>query len=1800
MPLHGKIVVINRSGSDGSELPLKAPCLFGRNPDSDIRIRIPQVSKEHCRIDLNENKELILTNLSSVNPTLVNGEPLLQAERLKHGDVITIIDRCFRFEYPPPRTPSKRSSLGKKSETLKAQQLGDSINVGPERKNSDDDHPKDGHDHDTSHCLDETVAESNRDKNSPFSDLYQMIKKSLDIKTPLKLSDSRCQTPSSKFCTPKPVGDVKSAAKTTPKKAGGEEGALIAATGGTPQSAKKQRRSSQNITPTKADAKVASWQQKRSSTPQKFTVSEVIEQVVETPKSPKVKSREATPAKSTTKDVEKLALPTPQSDKVRRSPRDPDTGKVMSQKRKSGELLNQLPAPQMKRKRVSFGGHLSPELFDKKMPPDSPLRKGATPRRSLCISKPKHSLLRRASVIGLLKETDQEHSDARSPAKVKTLKSPAKMTPKPKTPSPQKSPKSRSTSPKAPASEKKSQKPKSPSPSSRSTSTAAPVQKSPKPKTPSPKAEAPGKMTPKAEGPPSGKSKKAVTPLRESVSSSPARETPFGKSKASKEAKTSGRLSLPAQLCKTASTADNRRASLAVSSLVSQTNGSSVVTPAVTSSIQAQTPTVQGRFSVSRISTPSPVTESSSTDGESSAQATPKIPLKRKSMKKTPKSAAKIRRSGVSHASMKAFSFADIVKFGKAKMQLAALAQRSLNKKTVKTAKKTAAKPQTPAKTLMGYASTGHAASPATIVVGRALKQKVVLPIGAPPTVVFNTAIMKDSMKVAEDLSGVSEMFKTPMNNKSRRSVVGQRSASKTPVVEQSVLNTPEETGEMVVSPLTAASVAKGRAYNSEAVKRLLNGQQDDSISEDIPPLQIDAEESGEQTEKCPSSVTTPKQKPAVHECLTGVKRIMKTPKQKPEPVEDLRGKILKTPKQKPEQPDCLTAVKRIMKTPKQKSEPIEDLRGKILKTPKQKPPQQESLTGLKRLMKTPKRSTEPIEDLHGKILKTPKQKPLQQECLTGVKRLMKTPKQKAEPVEDLRGKLLITPKQKTEQTDCLTGVKRIMRTPKERSEPVEEYFGIKRLVTSPRLPGNPPVEDFEGLQELMEEPVTAVPAESAEVQDEMQPESEPQASVEEPAHSVPQVIESSVQAEALPSEISPDVPELVTDNAHTDVDGDQVETVGELDTKESSNSVSQSAGEKTTEDKPKDEAAPVTELEVDTSAALQKKSTRGRRAKAVGPKEVDVPEEPVASVPVRGRRGRRAEITAPSSPKKVTRSRKAKSTDAAQVDVKVTNTTAAQEVSAETQDDCEADAAETESAVPLMRSRSKRGRKLVPEPDELVAPTEDATKTEETEAPAVIMGEQLEDKMDEGSSESEKPEKVESETINTSEPEAAAVQKKTLRGRRAKAESQVTEEADEPISAPVRGRRGKKAEAVKQATRGRNAKSVDVDAGATEDQVVQRPKRGAKKVSPEVVEVDSASPVPEELSEISEEPAKVVIHEEHKLVTDVAVEEPKTTVAKPSRAKKPKAEATQIEAPVEEMVVPAEKSQPPVRARRGRTAKNTEENLENGATEPQEPVQKVRKSRKQAPVETLPEEAEEPVKINAEGDSLTAKSKRACKTKGIATVPESAETPDLTAVLTVSDKPKNGRGAKPMMDVSEEVHEGTSEPEERKLRGRRVKSALKDEEPEIVPAKRARRGAKVIEEASAAEPSQEPVPAVRGRRCLRKPDNTNVQDSCAIKEEPEVSMRSVTWKEELEVHEIPKATLKKAVRGRKSKLEQNDAGDVKTAEEEKLSEELVEPQPVKRSRRGAKAVDEPTSKVLDAAQADPQPKTRRGRAVKK
>ncbi|XP_074153273.1 proliferation marker protein Ki-67 isoform X2 [Sminthopsis crassicaudata] len=97
----GYVTIIKRTGADGYRYPLNRPsCLFGRSTECDIRLQLPVVSRQQCRIEFNQQlKEALLVNLNSSNPTHLNGTTICQPVKLKHGDLITIFDRSFRFEY---------------------------------------------------------------------------------------------------------------------------------------------------------------------------------------------------------------------------------------------------------------------------------------------------------------------------------------------------------------------------------------------------------------------------------------------------------------------------------------------------------------------------------------------------------------------------------------------------------------------------------------------------------------------------------------------------------------------------------------------------------------------------------------------------------------------------------------------------------------------------------------------------------------------------------------------------------------------------------------------------------------------------------------------------------------------------------------------------------------------------------------------------------------------------------------------------------------------------------------------------------------------------------------------------------------------------------------------------------------------------------------------------------------------------------------------------------------------------------------------------------------------------------------------------------------------------------------------------------------------------------------------------------------------------------------------------------------------------------------------------------------------
>ncbi|XP_061911991.1 proliferation marker protein Ki-67 isoform X3 [Entelurus aequoreus] len=1781
MPLHGKIVVIKRSGGDGTEFPLTASCLFGRKPDCDIRIQVAQVSKEHCRIDLNENKEVILTNLSSVNPTRVNGEALQQSERLKHGDVITIVDRSFRFEYPPAPTPKKFAKEGK-SESPKP-------------------HLKDGTNHSIQRSLEDTKEAGDMEPSkavSPFSDLYQMIRKSLDVKTPRKYSDNNFQRPMRKI--------QEDAATIEPPKTDLACGEGVAEAI-TPKSNQKIKNPSQILvsdaahTPLKDAENVISEatspQTRQRMAPQRFSAGDAMEKVCSpTPKSPmRRRSKEVTPAK--------------EQGKVMHSPKADSAGvagKAVLKKRKSAELLM--------KKRVSFGGYLVPELFDKKLPPDSPLRKGDTPRRSLSLEKPKQSLLRRASVIGLLNEADVMESPNRPPAK-KSLKrkslspgktksvslnrkSPGKKSPKsasPKRESPgKKSPKS--ASPKRASPGKKSPKsasPKRASPGKKSPKSASPKRESPgkkSPKSASPKRESFGKKSPKAASlkreSPGKKSPKSKTPspkLPRSTRVSPKGASP--RKKSPKSSTLSAIASPSGKKSPTSKPSTPKRAfsfSKKLATPMANTRTSLKSTPSqetpkakTSSASQRETSSVQGRFSVSRIKTPSPIAEDAVTT--QCAMDTPKIPLRRKSMKstsrKTPclaRSAVKVmlRRSSVSRASLKVMStWADTVKFGKAKVKAVVPAKKVLKSTSnATTVKKNMSKQKTPVRKPLGHTSTGHANSPVTIIVGRALKQTAVH-AAAVPKVVFSTAISKKNLKMDEDLSGISEMFKTPVNERKQSSLQNKSSAVKAPVgvmesalPEPSLLNTPEEPGEMMVSPLTAASVVKAGRFNKEAVKRLLDDES--SFNCDVSTL---------------DSVATPEQKPQLPECLTGGKRTTNTLTQ--EPVQALREKLVQTPKQKPEQQELVPGVKKI--TPKPKNEPVEDLRGKLLKTPKQKPEQQECLTGVKRIMKTPRQKTTPIEHLRGKLLKTPKQKPqvadisfggladllktpqgqesqsqeadtetpnveiTPMSCMSDVKRMVKTPKQKSAPVEDM------------------FGIERLMKTPKERSEPVEEHFGIKRLVKSPRLRGNAPVEDFEGLQDLMEEPIP-----------------EPLKQTETSECGDQATLNSSDLVIAAKGETATVLVEVPIDYCEPS-DAKEVFSEAVIE----------------------DETPAMTEIPA-TDAAPSKKPIRGRKAKMVKSKAANNKQEMAEPsqdiVPVRGRRGRNADPVGPTRDV----------VEPAQEEAKAAQTTKKGRGAKKVSEQVETFPESKQSLPPADNGRDAPLEKDAVKPKQGRKPKHESVQSKTTlpETDLTSAG------SDHASPEGDGDDKL--EQTPSEQKYVLTVQKKSVRGRRGKlvvdsrAEEEVCKEAVD--LAVVKARRGKKTVAIatparRQTTRSKKPKEDSVGA---QSKIVQ-------DVEVNLEPVMSADAVNEETTSTTmqeDEPAvELVVKPSRGRKTKRAQLEPPQPVpegtpnsvskqaklpASPSPKRRRGRKVISVSAELKEVSKdPSEETKQQSKSVSKTRGRNTRQ-----VAEPQEAVKKLRNSKKDVeehvPVETEAPLVTEPQKV-CDTTPGVAKTRRGGvkKSKQEAAKLNSESTEDQEGPIeTPTEKPKRDRGSEPVEDVDGTTEVSEEKPEQKPQRGRGVKTNSKRDLLQVVPAKRARRGAKEVEVPESTAALVKPVK--RGRQAAAKvsSESNTTHDSNA-----KISTRSVRWKPEVEVYEIPKATPVKVVRGRKSKLaDQADTpsqSESKNAHqtEEDLSGKAAEAQPAKRTRQGAKAAGK-----AESPNKVEEPRTRRGRSANK
>jgi hypothetical protein len=74
----------------------KRSFMIGRSPECDIQLNDKGVSQYHAFISMHSN-ECILQDRQSLNGTFVNNLAIIPSKRLRHNDIIRIVDTVFMF-----------------------------------------------------------------------------------------------------------------------------------------------------------------------------------------------------------------------------------------------------------------------------------------------------------------------------------------------------------------------------------------------------------------------------------------------------------------------------------------------------------------------------------------------------------------------------------------------------------------------------------------------------------------------------------------------------------------------------------------------------------------------------------------------------------------------------------------------------------------------------------------------------------------------------------------------------------------------------------------------------------------------------------------------------------------------------------------------------------------------------------------------------------------------------------------------------------------------------------------------------------------------------------------------------------------------------------------------------------------------------------------------------------------------------------------------------------------------------------------------------------------------------------------------------------------------------------------------------------------------------------------------------------------------------------------------------------------------------------------------------------------------
>lgn len=92
-----KLVVIEGPGQ-GTVCILRSRNIFGRHSDCSFVIKDKGVSGNHCKVELVNQRDYVLSDLNSSNGTYLNGRKISTGEKIREGDVVTLGSTKLLFQ----------------------------------------------------------------------------------------------------------------------------------------------------------------------------------------------------------------------------------------------------------------------------------------------------------------------------------------------------------------------------------------------------------------------------------------------------------------------------------------------------------------------------------------------------------------------------------------------------------------------------------------------------------------------------------------------------------------------------------------------------------------------------------------------------------------------------------------------------------------------------------------------------------------------------------------------------------------------------------------------------------------------------------------------------------------------------------------------------------------------------------------------------------------------------------------------------------------------------------------------------------------------------------------------------------------------------------------------------------------------------------------------------------------------------------------------------------------------------------------------------------------------------------------------------------------------------------------------------------------------------------------------------------------------------------------------------------------------------------------------------------------------